>query len=90
MKEYKEFPPIKYFLRVLKNCPESALLYIQLWKQRTEKPLFVQKSEIRKIYMISPTKFRNFLSPLAFLGLLIFKEADGEYQINSMGQDLNE
>ena len=67
MKDYNEFPPLKYFIRVLKVCPKSSLLYTQLWKKKGKHMNFIsQKKDIRKDYLMSPTMFRNLLSPLMF------------------------
>lgn len=91
MAEYDYFPPYKYFLRVLKSCPKSALLYSLLWKKQTKKKsLLINKNEIRREFLISPTLFRNLLAPLMFLNLISFKESDLQYHIDIMGPDLNE
>jgi hypothetical protein len=92
MKDYSDFPPFKYFLRVLKSCPDSALLYAQIWQKRGAKMcLVLNKREVRKNYLISPTMFRNLLAPLAFLNLINFNEDDeGRYQIDVSGPHLNE
>jgi len=91
MKDYSEFPPSKYFIRVLKNCPKSALLYVQLWKKRGKHmSLNVQKKEIRKEFLMSPTLFRNLLTPLMFMNLAAFQESDIQYHIDILGPNLNE
>ena len=92
MKDYSEFPPIKYFIRVLKSCPESALLYTQIWKRRGPLMGFsIPRREVRKEYLISPTMFRNLLAPLAFLNLINFIEDDeGRYRIDVSGPQANE
>jgi hypothetical protein len=91
MKDYSEFPPLKYFVRVLKTCPKSALLYIQLWKKKGKQMnLITQKKEVRKDYLISPTMFRNLLAPLMFLNLISFIEGDDQFQIDILGPNLNE
>lgn len=91
MTDYSEYPPLKYFTRVLKNCPKSALLYIQLWKNKGKHMnLVTEKGNIRKEYLISPTMFRNLLAPLMYLNLIHFVENDGKYQIDVLGPHLNE
>jgi hypothetical protein len=91
MKDYNEFPPLRYFLRVLKSCPKSALLYLQLWKNKGKHMNFeTKKKDIRKEYLISPTMFRNSLSPLVFLNLVTFLECDDKYKIDILGQHLND
>ena len=91
MKEYNEFPPLKYFIRVLKNCPKSSLLYTQLWKRKGKQMnLVAHKKDVRKDYLISPTMFRNLLSPLMFLNLISFIESDEKFQIDILGPHLND
>ncbi len=91
MKDYSEFPPVKYFTRVLKGCPKSALLYIQLWKNKDERlKLVTEKNSVRKDYLISPTLFRNLLEPLMFLNLVHFVESDGKFHIYIFGPQLND
>jgi hypothetical protein len=91
MKDYYTFPPIKYFIRVLKSCPISAILYIQLWHKRGQTMSFkVIKKDIRKEFLISPTLFRNNLTPLMYINLLSFKESDKDYEISIMGAHLND
>lgn len=86
MKTYSEFPPVKYFLRVLKCCPKSALLYTELWQRKDRNfRLKAQKQDIRKEYLISPTMYRNLLAPLVFLNLIRFSESDEKFQIDLMG-----
>ena len=87
MKDYKNFPPVNYMIRVLKNCPKSAFLYLQIWKKQTKNRLEVKKESIRKDYLISPTMFRNLLSPLMFLNIISFLESDTEFQIDMMGHN---
>ena len=91
MQEYIHFPPYKYFIRVLKSCPKSALLYSLLWKKRGKKmSLVVDKKEIRREFLMSPTLFRNLLSPLMFLNIITFMESDIQYLVNVMGASVDE
>lgn len=86
MQDYNEFPPIKALTRVLKNCPKSSLVYVQLWDKRGKHLGFtVKKKDVRKEFLISPTVFRNLLAPLMFLNLIDFAESDDEFQIDIMG-----
>jgi hypothetical protein len=90
MQDYSEFPPIWYFLRVLKGSPKSALLYIQIWEKRNEHfKVLAEKNNIRKDYLISPTLFRNLLSPLEFLNLVEVKECDDRFLIEILGPRVN-
>jgi hypothetical protein len=91
MKDYSDFPPSKYFMRVIKNCPKSAFLYILLWQKKNKHTsLSVQKKEIRKDFLISPTMFRNLLAPLMFLNLIGFMECSEKFQIDIHGPRINE
>ena len=91
MKDYSDFPPLKYFMRVLKACPKSALLYTQLWKKKGKhRNLVTEKKHVRKDYLISPTMFRNLLAPLMFLSLVSFIESDEKFQIDILGPHLND
>jgi hypothetical protein len=93
MKDYTDFPPCKYFVRVLKSCPTSALLYVQLWNKVSQEnmALKLSKKDIRKDYLISPTMFRNLLARLMFLNLVSYVEKDDKFHIDiMMGHNPNE
>jgi len=91
MDDYKEFPPAKSFTRVIKNCPKSAYLYMQLWQKRGKHMfLTLDKPQVRKDFLISPTLFRNLLVPLMFLNLIRFQENDDRFQIEIHGPYANE
>lgn len=93
MKDYSDFPPFKYFIRVLKTCPKSALVYVQIWKKKQKNKntaLNISKKDIRKDFLISPTMFRNLLSPLMFMNLMSFTEAQDRFLIDIVGMNLNE
>jgi hypothetical protein len=91
MTDYSEFPPVKYFTRVLKGCPKSALLYTQIWKNQDKTmSLVTRKIDVRKEYLISPTMFRNLLAPLMLLNLIHFLEDDRGFQIDIIGLHVNE
>jgi hypothetical protein len=91
MKDYSEFPPIRYFERVLKTAPRSALLYIQIWQEKNNQmKAIIPKQNIRKGFVITPTRFRNLLEPLMFLNLIIFEDLDESFLIEFMGPNLSE
>lgn len=91
MIDYSDFPPIKYFTRVLKNCPRSALLYLELWKKKGKFMSIVTcKKDIRKDYLMSPTLFRNLLAPLMFLNLIHFRESDDKFEMDVLGLNRND
>lgn len=52
--------------------------------------LNIQKKEIRKEFLLSPTLFRNLLTPLMFMNLIAFQESDIQYHIDILGPHLNE
>jgi hypothetical protein len=89
MTDYQNFPPVKLFLRALKNAPKSALLYQQIWEKGIEKGqevrIITYKKFVRKEYLISPTMFRNLLAPLMFMNLIHFIESDDKFQIDVLG-----
>jgi hypothetical protein len=91
MKDYSEFPPIKYFIRVLKNGPKAALLYVLLWRNKNRRNhIMIRKNAIRKEYLISPTMFRNLVASLMFLNLISFVESNEQFEIEIMGPQENE
>jgi hypothetical protein len=91
MQDYRDFPPLKNFMRVLKVCPKSALLYLQIWENKDDfLSHIIRKREIRKQYLISPTMFRNLLAPLMLLNLIHFEENDDKYEIDVFGPLVNE
>ena len=91
MKDYSEFPPLKYFLRVLKSCPKCALIYVQIWKKKGKHmKVCTHKREVRKDYLVSPTVFRNLLTPLMFLNLIHFVASDDKFEIDVLGPHLND
>jgi hypothetical protein len=52
--------------------------------------LVTTKKDIRKDYLISPTLFRNLLAPLMFLNLIHFVECEDKFQIDILGQHVND
>lgn len=91
MDNYNEFPPLNYFTRVLKTCPKSALLYLQIWEKRGPlMAVMISKKEIRKDYLISPTMFRNLLTPLMVINVISFFESDDHFQIEIFRPHVND
>jgi hypothetical protein len=91
MQDYQDFPPIKSFIRVLKTCPRSALLYVQMWKKRNAwLKLDVPREDIRPDYLISPTLFINLLCPLISLSLVFLREEDDGFHISFSRAHLDE
>ena len=83
MNEYSNFPPFAYLKIILNSCPESALLYIDLWKRKDYADQFVvQRKDIRNAFLISPTLFRNLILPIVGQGLINFEESPKFFVIN--------
>jgi hypothetical protein len=62
------------------------MLYTQLWQRRDKfEHVKINKLTIRKDFLISPTLFRNLLSPLMYLNVIKFTEDDHHYSIEIMG-----
>lgn len=76
MKEYDDFPPLDSFKRVLRSCPNSADLYVSLWKlkKKSNSRVSVARKEIKKNFLTSPTLFRNHLLAIGRLELISFEE----------------
>jgi hypothetical protein len=71
MHSYEDFPPYPYFYSVLKSHPKAAWLYIQLWQARDEESkVRCSLGDVRDLFLISPTIFRNQLMDLVALGIL--------------------
>lgn len=80
MQNYSDFPPCESFKRVLISSPQSALLFVALWKkklifnQNSISRLSVLKKEIKSKFLTTPTLFRNHLFSLQRLDLVTFEE----------------
>lgn len=80
MDDYSNFPPCPYFKIVLNTAPHSAALYMQLWNyQKNKEEVIYQKKDIRKIFLISPTMFRNLVIPIVSQGLADIEETLTSY-----------
>lgn len=90
MQKYRDFPPVHYFTRVLKHHPKSAYLYLLLWGKCEKKPLTIQKKDIRKMFLISPTLFRNLISPLVLMRLLTNVQTEKGFVISVTGTEADE
>lgn len=83
MTDYKDFPPVTAFLRVLQSAPAAALLFIKMWQVAPKsKGYTVHQKFIRKHFLISKTLFRNHLLALGRLDLLKFQEIDDSFMID--------
>lgn len=81
--EYLDYPPRPYLEIVLQQCPEAAIIYIELWFCALNMPdyLLVVKKEIQKKFFISPTKFKGLLFQLVSTGLASVDETPNTYII---------
>jgi hypothetical protein len=83
MLSYEDFPPLKKLELVLVHYPDAALLYVKLWSNRDFlNHVNARIAEIRSIYNISPTLFRNHCLELAELSLLRISTDDEFYLID--------
>ncbi len=84
MQGYDEFPPLNSFKRVLQVSPQSALIYAELWEifKANSNRISIKKDEIKKIFLISPTLFRNHLLSLGRLEILSSKETQDFFLID--------
>ncbi len=81
-------PPRPYLVQVLKNCPKSGLLYLDLWNMRNrDNIVFIEKGQIRTIFLTSTLRFRNDLMGLVREGLASAEETPSHYSIELVGWD---
>ncbi len=45
----------------------------------------IWKKDTRKEFVLTPTRFRNLLEPLMFLGLLDFVDSEEKFEIEFLG-----
>jgi len=77
MLDYSKFPPVKLLLSLLKSCPETVLLYINLWHEKdSHNQLTIDKMDTRNHFHVSPTIFRNHCLNLQDEEILTFDEND--------------
>lgn len=90
MSEYEEFPPYQYFLSVLKSCPGSALLYVDLWKNKNEDCTYkIMKHDSINEFLMSKTMLRGKLIPLVGLGLISMRDHPEYYKIELVDYDFD-
>ncbi len=83
MLKYDDFPPVSLFIIVLRSCPKAALLYAWLWKLKSKNNQFlIKRKEIKKRFLISPTRFKNLLMDLAIWSALSFDEGEKSFLIS--------
>jgi hypothetical protein len=87
MLDYSKFPPINYFYKALKHCPQSALLFANLWEGKDHKGhLTVDKLDVRNHFNITPTMFRNLCLELVDEEILEIDENDKYYFVDIIVQ----
>lgn len=80
MQTYDGFPPVPYLINVLKSNSSLAWLYIQLWLCKDENDIVLcPKEDVRRLFLMSPTLFRNQMMHLVDLGLLSCKQRRDQY-----------
>lgn len=88
MQGYSDFPPFIYLKRVLQTSPHSALLYASIWKiKNKENKLKINRSDVKKKFLISPTLFRNHLYAIGSMDLLKFHETPESFLIEFCEHD---
>jgi len=90
MYDYTDFPPVEYFVRSLRNNPQSTFLYSALWKQKPlSNRLSIRRKDIKKKFDMSYTIFRNQLLSLDKLELLSFEERIDYFLIDFVDNEKN-
>lgn len=92
MNDYQEFPPVNFLFRLLKMAPREALIYLKLWGLQNDNGFVsVQNDQIRKIFQITPTIFRNALTKLDLCGFVtVDVDADRGFLIYLYGANERE
>ena len=80
---YRNYPPEKNLLEVLKIAPQCAYIYISIWQLTHDcyNSLSFDKGKIREVFNTSPTRFRNNLTILSHLSLVKFQIRDHKFYI---------
>src|SRR5258708_10080314 len=85
---YNEFPPVEFFLTVLRDQPDCAYFYLKIWSGHDKNfELMVDKKTVSNVYLISPTVFKRKLHYLMDEGLLSVKETQYFYEIEFLHDD---
>lgn len=84
MNDYSEFPPINLFKKILRNGPQAALQFVDLWKIRpkSRRKIVIDRRDIKTHFMISPTIFKNNLLTLGREEIICFEETKDHFLIN--------
>lgn len=88
MNDYKDFPPLAIFKKVLQNHPNVALLYAAIWRAKSDTlDLKCRRRDINRRFLVSPTVFKNQLTSLARMELLTFQETKEFFLIDFATQN---
>ncbi len=84
MKEYIGYPPQHLFEMCLRNCPNAALLYKELWLYLEPKNSYclIDKKDVAKLFKKTGIRFRTELIYLQKHEFLIFKTNKKTYKIS--------
>ncbi len=83
-----DLPPIPYLTQILKNCPKSGLVYLDLWKMRNkENVIMVEKRLVRQLFVTSLVRFRNDVTGIVREGLANVDETPSHFIIEMVGWD---
>jgi hypothetical protein len=77
-----ELPPTELLMRVIKHVPQSAELYIGIWRARNDdNNLHIHRDHVRGVLLTTPAKLINALLLLAREEVLDFAEMNGTFAI---------
>lgn len=85
MREYSDFPPYSLLITSIKQCPEACHLYVDLWKNKpksTSLISMIEKCDIRSMFLMSPTMFRNKCMALMENELVSMKEFPTYFEVD--------
>lgn len=83
---FNEYPPYMFLIQVSNHCPRAVSLYMDLWSKRDQKSrIRVHGVEIEKTFLISRTKFRNYLMDLLREGLINIDQKGDIFTIEMVG-----
>lgn len=88
---YQEFPPVEFFLTVLRHQGDCAYFYLKIWSGHDKNfELMVDKKTVYSTYLVSPTVFKRKLHYLMDEGLLSVTETQYFYEIEFLHDDYEE
>ena len=84
-------PPFFYLLQIAEHCPRALTCYLMLWRDMDRDfMIHVHKDDVRRKYLMSPTKFMNDLLLIRKEGLVSIDETPNMYHLELTGWDEEE